>query len=452
MEHKITRRGGESSLIKHLCLILLIVSIAVLFVSCEEADSSTSSPTMCTVTYYNFIGGNRCLITKINVEKETVIEELPIPSTGNDYSFSYWATNSNEYSFNPEKVNLPYTITEDTDFYAFTVKNSAVKTNGMIAYTILNNTSGDGFNYVSVTGVAGGDNLSTLVIPETCTVNQENSSSLFCTVKEIIDYAFYEVPQQGGDTTGSTTPIKNYNQLTWVYLPSTITKIGEKAFYDCTELTYINFNGTEEEWKEIALGNDWIGNSSNEINEGNGIEIYCYDPTKGKVKVQATVTFNFDNGDDIENEKVKVNYGAKVKPIISSDKRFIKPGYEFQNWKLNNEQYDLDTLVVTDIELVADWGDAKSTITITLNATDGYFKNGDGTTTTTETTVNDVLYNDLLSNYKDKLVEPTLDGYNFDGWYDAKVGGNKYELTDRITAGEGTAITFYAHWTENTDN
>ena len=423
---------------------------------------------MCTVTYYTIIDNNRCLLTKINVEKETVIDELPIPFTGYDYSFSYWATNSNESSFNPEKVNLPYTITEDTDFYAFTVKNSAVKTNGMIAYTILKNTSGDGFNYVSVTGVAGGDNLSTLVIPETCTVNQENSSSLFCTVKEIAEKAFYEAPQQGGNTDSNestdgstTTPTKDYSELKWVYLPSTITKIGEKAFYDCTELTYINFNGTEEEWKEIDLGNDWIGNSNNVINKGNGIEIYCYDPTKGEVKVQATVTFNFDNGDDMENKEVKVNYGAKLPTISSSDERFIKPGHVFEKWEIETGEGEtsetLPELVLKDIKLIAKYQE-KSYIKITLDANGGCF---DNTSDKRTMDISDVPYNQLLSKVEDIYSEnegdfvnkPTYEGYKFAGWYDTKdSGGNEYTKDSRITAGEEETITFYAHWTENTAN
>ncbi len=449
MVNNISHRGGESSLIKHLCLILLIVSIAALFVSCEDSDAA-ASPTKCTVNYYYVADSydNKCLMKTESVEFGTIIDEPKIPLNIPDYTFAFWAVDEEDDNGVHSEIKFPYTITEDTTFYACTVKNSTVKTNGMLTYTseVKNKAdeSEETYNSATVNGVQNGDNSYILVIPENCTVKQENSDQLlYCTVEKIGKEAFLQ----------NTWNNKKYDNLTTVYLPNTIDEIGEKAFYDCSNLNYIHFNGTVDDWKKITLGDKWINREYKSITDG--ITIMCYDPTNGYKEAKATVTFKFNNEDKdkkaIKDEVVNVNYGAKVTQINSTDERFIKPGYEFQYWKLNNSKYTFDnTLVVDDIELEAYWGDEKAKITITLDANSGKFD----TDETTTTNIENVLYNDLLSNYTDKLVEPTLDGYTFDGWYDAKVGGNEYELTDRITAGGNTKITFYAHWTENntTDN
>lgn len=44
--------------------------------------------------------------------------------------------------------------------------------------------------------------------------------------------------------------------ITTVVIPSTVTSIGDGAFYNCTDLTDVYFDGTPEEWEKIAIGSN----------------------------------------------------------------------------------------------------------------------------------------------------------------------------------------------------
>lgn len=46
----------------------------------------------------------------------------------------------------------------------------------------------------------------------------------------------------------------NYNELKCVTIPASITRIGTKAFYGCTKLTDVIFDGTKEQWDKIDFG------------------------------------------------------------------------------------------------------------------------------------------------------------------------------------------------------
>ncbi|MDE6661123.1 MAG: leucine-rich repeat domain-containing protein [Anaeroplasmataceae bacterium] len=102
-------------------------------------------------------------------------------------------------------------------------------------------------------------------------------------VVSIGSYAFYNVPCdyeqidnlvymgkvayefKGGDsvtiqegTKGiAESAFRNRTGLTSVVLPNTLINIDEAAFWQCTQLTDITFNGTIEEWNAISKGQDW---------------------------------------------------------------------------------------------------------------------------------------------------------------------------------------------------
>ena len=50
------------------------------------------------------------------------------------------------------------------------------------------------------------------------------------------------------------------NHIASIELPSTVTSLGSKCFYDCTSLTEIKFGGTKADWGRITLGEQWKQN------------------------------------------------------------------------------------------------------------------------------------------------------------------------------------------------
>ena len=40
-----------------------------------------------------------------------------------------------------------------------------------------------------------------------------------------------------------------------IEIPNSVTKINERAFRKCTDLTDVYYNGTKKQWNEINIGN-----------------------------------------------------------------------------------------------------------------------------------------------------------------------------------------------------
>lgn len=53
--------------------------------------------------------------------------------------------------------------------------------------------------------------------------------------------------------------------ITSITISDSVTSIGDYAFYYCTELTSITFNGTKAQWKAIDKSNNWNFNTGNYI-------------------------------------------------------------------------------------------------------------------------------------------------------------------------------------------
>ncbi len=65
-------------------------------------------------------------------------------------------------------------------------------------------------------------------------------------------------------STAKSLPSKLFNScpdLTTVYIPRSIRKIGKNVIYDCPAFTTILYEGTEQEWKNVKVGDvPWTDN------------------------------------------------------------------------------------------------------------------------------------------------------------------------------------------------
>lgn len=114
------------------------------------------------------------------------------------------------------------------------------------------------------------------------------------------------------------------------------------------------------------------------------------------------------------------------------------PQQTFLGWYLSkdykeNEKVEADTLVTTTEHhtLYARWG--SNAFTITFDPNGG----------TVSPTTKSYIYNSLSATYYTDMPTPTLANYEFDGWYDAKTGGQQITAETLVTPENRT---FYAHW------
>ena len=62
----------------------------------------------------------------------------------------------------------------------------------------------------------------------------------------------------------------NCELLEKITIPETVTKIGTNAFNYCTVLSAIDYEGTKEQWSNIALSDEWRGSSLTTIHCSDG--------------------------------------------------------------------------------------------------------------------------------------------------------------------------------------
>ena len=123
------------------------------------------------------------------------------------------------------------------------------------------------------------------------------------------------------------------------------------------------------------------------------------------------VTFDTTGGSLIE--PIYLKKGEK----LNLPNEPLKEGYTFENWYLNNQIFDLDTEIISDIILVAKWKENQENIekyTITFNS------NG-GSSVTSQT----VVKNGVVT----KPTNPTKNGYIFKEW---QLDGKSYNFNTKI--------------------
>lgn len=162
-------------------------------------------------------------------------------------------------------------------------------------------------------------------------------------------------------------------------------------------------------------------------------QYYFDDEIKDNIKLEAkwakktnvqtvTVTFDTDGGSKIS--QIEVEVGEKLKQPTNP----TKEGYVFVEWLLNNNSFNFDNEIVTDIKLVASWKKLdEDSVTVTFDS------NG-GSSVATKT----VKKGEKVT----KPANPTRSGYTFNGWY---LNNKKYDFNKEVNEN----ITLKAGWTKN---
>ena len=168
--------------------------------------------------------------------------------------------------------------------------------------------------------------------------------------------------------------------ITSVSFPSTIEEIGRRAFNNCTSLTDVYYDGTEEEWSEISIsaGNDAILNATKHF-KSPAVETF-------------TVTFVDHDGTVLKTESVESGKSATAPAAPERE------GYTFTGW---DKSFDT---VTEDMTVTATYSQVASSKTYTVT-----FYDYDGTTILGTSNVAEGKTATLPAN-------PSKAGANFLGW------------------------------------
>jgi len=145
------------------------------------------------------------------------------------------------------------------------------------------------------------------------------------------------------------------------------------------------------------------------------------------------ITFNA-NGGTVTPASAQVNSEGKL--TSANLPTPVKSGSSFSGWtKADGTAVTSNTVFTENITIIAQWTNAPR-YNITFNANGGKFEGKTEYSAYTDD-------NFILS---DPPIEPTREGYEFAGWYDASTGGTRVYAEE-----EGyvfsRSMTIYAHWT-----
>ena len=107
-----------------------------------------------------------------------------------------------------------------------------------------------------------------------------NSDSKTCTITGVTDFSAKELILPAAIDGYTVTAIgekafANKTSITTLYIPKTVTKLGNKSFIGCYSLTNITYQGTSAQWNTVAKGAEW--------NSGTGhYTIYCTNASLSK--------------------------------------------------------------------------------------------------------------------------------------------------------------------------
>ncbi|EFA22930.1 repeat protein [Bifidobacterium gallicum DSM 20093 = LMG 11596] len=144
-----------------------------------------------------------------------------------------------------------------------------------------------------------------------------------------------------------------------------------------------------------------------------------------------TVTFNSNGGSAVASQTV--THGNKA----SAPANPTRTGYTFQGWYTaasGGTKFDFNTAITANRTLYAQW--KINTYTVTFNANGGKFLPNKA-----DTISKSVDYGKSVTAPAANTMSRPI-GHQFSGWYTAKTGGSKAELSKGVTGN----MTLYAHW------
>lgn len=141
----------------------------------------------------------------------------------------------------------------------------------------------------------------------------------------------------------------------------------------------------------------------------------------GCKKTTYEVSFDTDGGNSISSITVNEN------DSVNAPHNPIKTGYSFNGWYLNDQPYDFNTPVTSNITLKAKWDLLRHKVSFDSD-------NGESIT------IIDALYNETVSS----ISTPIKDGYDFLGWY---LQDDLYDFNTPITSD----IILTAKWCKSFD-
>ena len=250
--------------------------------------------------------------------------------------------------------------------------------------------------------------------------------------------------------------------LTQIVIPKNISSIERYAFYGCSQLTDVYYTGSQEEWEDIEINNEYDSNemllNANKhfdyvphvheyspwlMNDTNHWRICaCKDEEAGEHVFtnytcevcglrRYTITYNLNGGNNSAVNPNTYTYYSSVVVLQNPTRK----GYTFKGWYSDSNLTKKVTKIATgstgNKTLYAKWA---KTYTITYKLNGG-----------TNSKSIPKRYTKIDSTIT--LKNPTRKGYTFKGWY----SDSKYKKkVTKIASGSTGNKTLYAKWVKNT--
>ena len=329
-----------------------------------------------------------------NVSKQTVFKgnyaSRPSSPERTGYLFSHWTLNGQTYNFNTpvtEDIVLTavwdqaFTVTFNTNGGS-SISTKKVKINSTVSQPVPPTKYNNVFNYWTLNGVEY--DFSTPVTSD-ITLDAVWRTALVVTFNS-----------NGGTSVPTQYPayVSRDSNEAIVVRPSNPTKSGYS--FVKWQLNGVDFDFSKTINTNITLDAVW--------------------------EKTYTVTFNSNGGSSVGSQKI-VSGGKASQPSLST-----RCGYSLMYWTLNGVEYDFNTPVTSDINLVAVW---KEELTYRVS-----FDSNGGTSVSTQ-----CIPANKLASYR----STSRSGYNFLYW---SLNGSQYDFSTPVTSD----ITLKAVWKEKYNN